>query len=196
VGLTYLYRHIRLDTNQPFYIGIGINNRAWTVKSRNLLWKRIVNKTEYRVEILLEDLTWEEACVKEREFIALYGRKDLGSGPLVNLTDGGEGILGFIQRDETKLRISQNLSGRTYESIHGDNADLEREKRRSRAKKQWQDKSEDEINKIKNKISEKVKEHLKQNSIIAKTYTCPQCNYEGKSNAMKRWHFDNCKKKL
>lgn len=27
------------------------------------------------------------------------------------------------------------------------------------------------------------------------TYTCPHCGKDGKSNAMKRWHFDNCKEK-
>lgn len=28
---------------------------------------------------------------------------------------------------------------------------------------------------------------------IAKTYSCPYCNFEGKGSAMFRWHFDNCK---
>jgi uncharacterized protein involved in tellurium resistance len=32
---------------------------------------------------------WEEACKKETFFISYYGRKDLGLGSLVNMTDGG-----------------------------------------------------------------------------------------------------------
>jgi hypothetical protein len=194
--MTYLYRHIRLDTNQPFYIGIGINNRAYSRLGRNKFWKNIVNKTEYRVDILLEDLTWEEACEKEREFITLYGRRDLDKGPLVNLTDGGDGVLGFNHREETKLKISLGLSGRTYESLHGSNADIEREKRKSHAKRQWKEKSETELKEISNKISNTLKEYFKQNPIVCKTYQCPHCNHIGKSSAMYRWHFDKCKFKL
>ena len=49
-GSYYLYRHIRLDTGEPFYIGIGtkFTDRAYTykgihirafVKSRRSNWK-------------------------------------------------------------------------------------------------------------------------------------------------------------
>ena len=78
--MAYLYRHIRLDKNTPFYIGIGSDlkyNRANSIKDRNIFWKRIANKTQYRVEIMLDDLSWEEACEKEKEFIKIYGRGDL-----------------------------------------------------------------------------------------------------------------------
>ena len=84
-----VYRHIRLDKNEVFYIGIGNEKRPYTKKSRNKYWHNIVNKTEYRVDILFDDLSWEEACEKETEFIKLYGRKDLGKGTLVNMSDGG-----------------------------------------------------------------------------------------------------------
>ena len=30
---------------------------------------------------------------------------------------------------------------------------------------------------------------------ICKTSICPHCNKEGRGNAMKQWHFDNCKQK-
>lgn len=95
--MAYLYRHIRLDKNIPFYVGIGGDDsykRANNYLDRNPIWKNITNKTEYKIDIILDDLTWEEACKKEKEFIALYGRKDLGKGTLVNLTDGGDGVVG------------------------------------------------------------------------------------------------------
>ena len=193
--MTYLYRHIRLDTNQPFYIGIGIDKRALSEKGRNKFWKNIINKTEYRVEIMIDGLTWEDACKKEREFIALYGRRDLGKGPLVNLTDGGEGVLGLQHRDETKLRISENLSGRTYESIHGTNADKERVKRKTRATRQWKEKSANELDSIKLKISNTLKEYFKENPITVNEYTCPHCFKVGKGQGMFRWHFDRCRSK-
>jgi len=92
--MAYLYRHVRLDKNEPFYIGIGSDNnyeRSNSHKYRNRYWENIVAQTLYEVEILLDNLTWDEACNKEIEFINLYGRADLNKGPLVNMTDGGEG---------------------------------------------------------------------------------------------------------
>ena len=93
--MAVLYRHIRLDSNQPFYIGIGQDEkRAYELINRNKHWHGIVNKAGYKVQIMLDDLSWEEACEKECEFIQLYGRADLGLGTLVNMTDGGDGTPG------------------------------------------------------------------------------------------------------
>lgn len=77
--MAYLYRHIRLDKNEPFYIGIGSDcnfQRAYDKNSRNKYWNNI-SANGYEVEILINDISWEEACIKEKEFISLYGRKDL-----------------------------------------------------------------------------------------------------------------------
>lgn len=104
-----VYRHIRLDKNEPFYIGIGNSKyRATKKEKRNDIWQNIVNKTPYRVDILFEDITWEEACEKEKEFIALYGRKKDG-GTLANITFGGEGVLGLSQSDEAKERARKQM---------------------------------------------------------------------------------------
>lgn len=73
----YLYRHIRLDTNQPFYIGIGSksNNsknisteylRAFNKSKRKQFWKNIVSKTDYKVEIVYECNDYEEIKNKEK----------------------------------------------------------------------------------------------------------------------------------
>jgi hypothetical protein len=112
--MPYLYRHIRLDNNLPFYIGIGSDNsykRAYDKSERTKHWKNIVKSTDYKVEILLDDLQWEEACEKEIEFIKLYGRKDLKEGILCNFTNGGEGNFGRILSQATKDKISKNVSG-------------------------------------------------------------------------------------
>jgi len=104
--MAYIYRHIRLDKNEVFYIGIGSDKnykRAHTKKNRNKYWHNIVNLTDYRVEIISEEwLTWEEACEKEKFWIIFYGRADLKLGPLVNMTDGGQGQFGFKHSEETK----------------------------------------------------------------------------------------------
>ena len=101
-----LYRHIRLDKNEPFYIGISDNyNRPFSKHSRNRYWKHIINNTEYKVEIILDGLTRNEVEQKEIEFISLYGRKDLGLGTLVNLTNGGTGGLGLKHSQESKNKM-------------------------------------------------------------------------------------------
>jgi hypothetical protein len=103
--MAYVYRHIRLDKNEPFYIGIGEKEkRAYSIYDRSALWKKIVKKSNYEVEILFYDLTWEKACEKEKEFIKLYGRIDLKNGCLANLTDGGEGATGYKHSKESYLK--------------------------------------------------------------------------------------------
>lgn len=111
--MAFVYRHIRLDKNEPFYIGISKDAyRPFNKKGRNKYWLRIVNKTEYKVDILFDDLSYDEAKNKEIEFIALYGRKDSKNGTLVNMTDGGEGSLNIVVSEETRKLISQNNKGR------------------------------------------------------------------------------------
>lgn len=92
---TVIYRHIRLDTNEVFYIGIGKERRPYSKHGRNKHWHNIVNKCGYEVQILKTDLTKEDACELESILISYYGRKDLGLGTLVNMTDGGEGVNGI-----------------------------------------------------------------------------------------------------
>jgi hypothetical protein len=110
--MAVVYRHIRTDKNEPFYIGIGkTERRAYRRDFRNKYWTSIANKG-YKVEILFDDLSWDEACEKEKEFIQLYGRKDLGLGTLVNMTDGGDGGIGTIPSQETRIKKSISLRGK------------------------------------------------------------------------------------
>jgi hypothetical protein len=146
-----IYRHIRLDTNEVFYIGIGNKkNRAYHKHSRNRHWVNIVNKIPYEVQIIKSGLNWNDACELEKVLISWYGRKDLGLGPLVNMTDGGDGTLGLIPHnkggigfkhskdsidkmsgenngffgkkhtDEVKLKMSKLATGRKHSQITRD----------------------------------------------------------------------------
>ena len=115
--MAYLYRHIRLDKNEPFYIGIGSDsnyNRAYEIKKdrRNIVWSRIASKSKIEVEIMLDGLSWDNACEKEIEFIKLYGRIDNGNGILSNLTDGGDGTIGLIVSEKTRKENSKRFSGK------------------------------------------------------------------------------------
>lgn len=88
-----VYKHIRKDTNEVFYIGIGKSvSRANSFRNRNKYWYNIVNSVGHIVEIVKDGLDWKDACSLEKQLIKEYGRWDLGLGPLVNMTDGGEGI--------------------------------------------------------------------------------------------------------
>lgn len=114
--MAYLYRHIRKDKDEVFYIGIGSDEdykRANNKSRRNPYWKTIVNNYGYDVEIMIDDMSWEEACLKETEFINYYGRKDLNKGTLVNMTDGGDGRYNSSPSNQTKEKLSKFNKGKT-----------------------------------------------------------------------------------
>ena len=115
--MPYVYRHIRLDKNIPFYIGIGKDiSRPYNKKDRSTFWKSIINKTEYTIEILFENLTREQAIDKEVEFIELYGRVDLKTGTLCNMTCGGEGT-GRLNEDLEFVRRKKIISALTGRKV-------------------------------------------------------------------------------
>jgi hypothetical protein len=89
--MAIVYQHRRLDTNEVFYIGIGeTKKRSKVFHGRSIDWVKIAKESEISVEILFENITIEDAQKIEIDLIKKYGRQDLGLGPLVNLTDGGE----------------------------------------------------------------------------------------------------------
>lgn len=124
-----VYRHRRLDSNIIFYIGIGKEEkRAYNKNNhRSIFWKNITNKTDYSVEVIAKDISWENACELEVLLIKEYGRKDLGLGELVNLTDGGDGSRGFKRRiplnytEEYRKKLSDAQKRKGISKEHRDN---------------------------------------------------------------------------
>lgn len=86
-----VYRHIRTDTDEVFYVGMGGKYRPKSKSSRNKHWQRIVDKNDGKFvsEILMDNLTFDQAVEKEQEFINLYGLKCLGEGTLCNFKNDG-----------------------------------------------------------------------------------------------------------
>lgn len=114
-----VYRHRRLDTNEVFYVGIGSRkDRASYKKDRNPIWNNIINKTEYSIEIIAEDLDVEAAKELEIFLISLYGRRDLNKGSLCNLTDGGDIRVNTFVSEETRQKISKIHTGRKHSKEH------------------------------------------------------------------------------
>jgi len=92
----YLYTHTRLDTGEIFYVGIGsryskFNNfqRAINKTDRNIFWKRIVNKTKYRVDIIALFFDENECNKAEILLIEKIGRRKDYKGTLSNIAPGG-----------------------------------------------------------------------------------------------------------
>ena len=110
----YIYLHTRKDDGTVFYVGKGtdegnlIYERSKSTE-RNAWWKNIVGKTEYSVDIIFTCDKESDAFEKEKELIKKYGRKDLGLGTLVNLTDGGEGMEN--PSEETRRKLSESRTG-------------------------------------------------------------------------------------
>ena len=59
----------------------------------------------------MDSIPKEIAEEKEKEFIKLYGRRDLGLGTLVNLTDGGYGKGKYIAKSTTRKKLSIAATG-------------------------------------------------------------------------------------
>ena len=115
--MAVVYRHRRLDNHEVFYVGIGkTEKRAYSKWNRNAHWKNITSKYGYNVELLAEDLSWEDACELECFLIGEYGRKDLGTGRLVNMTDGGEGL--FNPSQETRKKMRDAKAGKPQSPSH------------------------------------------------------------------------------
>lgn len=123
----YLYRHVRLDKDEVFYVGIGTKNEKGKylckiysrgyLKSptrRSLYWQNVYKSCgkNISIDILFETSSLDEIITKEKEFILLYGRKDLGLGTLVNHTDGGDGTFGYTWTEEQKQLRSSKMRGK------------------------------------------------------------------------------------
>ena len=104
----YTYAYLREDRT-PYYIGKGHGNRAYKREKSEVIK---LPKDKSRIIFLKQNLTEEEAFKHEIYMIAVFGRKDLGTGILYNRTDGGEGGSGAIVSEETRIRISKSRKGK------------------------------------------------------------------------------------
>ena len=113
-----VYIHRKLSDSTIFYVGIGNYKRPYKKEGRNSHWKNTINKHGYYVEIILKGLEWKEACEIEIYLIKKFGRRDLNTGSLVNMTDGGEGMQGYIFSEEHKRKMSESHKGRKMSEEH------------------------------------------------------------------------------
>lgn len=135
----YVYVYLNpLKNMQPFYVGRGKGDRAFhhlrASSSRNRHKSRTISKIRREtggdpppVIIHKSGLSYDESCRIERELIAEYGRADLGTGTLTNLTDGGEGISGASEETRRQMSLAKvdtiaviSLDGRRFRVARDD----------------------------------------------------------------------------
>jgi hypothetical protein len=112
----YVYAHMTSDSdnaNDVFYIGKGTGDRYKRKNNRGPYWNNFVKSinNKYYTRILEDNLTTEMAIFKEMIWIDVLGKK-IDGGLLVNLTNGGEGMLGYKASDLTRKKISESNKGK------------------------------------------------------------------------------------
>jgi len=214
----YTYAHKKPD-GSIFYIGKGSGDRAYRTNHRNRYWRNVVAKHgTYAVEILATWETHKEALAHEIELIAYFKSQKCN---LVNLTDGGEGNVGYKPTPETLEKMSASLKGK---ACWAKGKKLKPHSEETKAKMSLAHKgvrfSDDHKIKISrskkgkatsikkgDKLPEEHAEKLRNILEIArskidhhKTYlpkaTCLACKKTGAYNGMVRFHFEKCKDRI
>lgn len=98
-SIFYTYAYLRKGDRTPYYIGKGKDNRAF-VKHKGIS----VPKDRSKIIFLKQNLTEAEAFKHEEYMISVFGRKDLGTGILLNRTNGGEGSSGCSEEERERRR--------------------------------------------------------------------------------------------
>lgn len=185
----YVYAYLRAD-GTPYYIGKGKGRRAWnpghSVK---------VPEDKTRITMLHENLSEEMAFELEVQLIKEFGRKDLGTGILRNLTDGGDGPSGAIVSEEKRRKISEANKGKPSPMKGRSNPGLS-------AALKGKTKTPEHIEKVRNALKGKPNPKVSQarkgvpspkKGRPQEKIKCPHCDREGGLPQMKQWHFENCK---
>lgn len=214
--------------HRPIYVGKGQGSRKFAhvveansgakgnhklrilrkLKRKNIA--PIIKCTSYVTEFL--------AFAAEIDFIAGIGRYNLHTGPLVNLTDGGEGASGAIRSEEEKLNLSKHMTGRVAHNkgiacsaeqklkisitLSGRVPSIEERIKNGdmqRGKPKHSSKSRLKISEQNKKYWSTHPESLKARGLkcslsraVQPDRICPKCGTIGRGPAMTRWHFANC----
>lgn len=207
---------------EAFYIGKGKDNRSHchlTRTDKHPFTQRLQKMAREGIIPIIERyerLSEKAAFDLERVLIKEIGRKDLGNGTLLNLSEGGEGPSGQIQSIETRLKRSEAQRNRSPEEKAKTSKKIsevllskspeEKAKVYEKVSNSLLNKSSEEKNEIGRKKKETMfnnphKEMERRKKISETTrgvkhnlVQCPHCLKIGGQSTMKQWHFDKCRK--
>jgi hypothetical protein len=97
----FVYCYLRKADFSPYYVGISSNHSRPVSKLHNCA----VPADRSLIRVMKAGLSWDQAKEWEIRYIAVYGRKDIGTGILRNRTDGGEGFKGLVFTEQHRQAI-------------------------------------------------------------------------------------------
>jgi hypothetical protein len=131
----YTYAYLRED-GTPYYIGKGSGYRAYSSKGRPC-----GTPDRSRIVILKKNLLESEAYKHEMYMIFVFGRKDLGTGILHNLSDGGEhgrsGGVGNFRKGTKHSEKTKKLIGSYHKGKVVTESQKEKLRKANIGKKWW-----------------------------------------------------------
>lgn len=104
-GKFYIYEHVRRSDGRVFYVGKGSGSRLRVTQHRNPHWVAVSRKHGWEARVAFRTDDEDLAFLAEEELIRK--RRNDGS-PLTNMTDGGEGMSGYVFSEESiRKRVSK-----------------------------------------------------------------------------------------
>ena len=110
-------------SHEPFYVGKGHGERS-EAHIKEALRNQRHNHKEARIRKIISEgyevivvrtktlSTESRAFARERELVASIGRRVDGTGPLTNLTHGGEGVAGYVFTEKDRSLLRQRCAER------------------------------------------------------------------------------------
>jgi len=205
-NIYYVYAYLRskdsitAKAGTPYYIGKGKGSRL--LKKHNVS----VPKNQSLIIKLETKLSEIGALALERRLIKWWGRKDLGTGILLNLTDGGDGTSGKILMPDARARIAK--SKKEWHSTH----DVSGENNANYGKR-WSDekrvqakeravasgfvggrKGQEAWNKGNiGQVSLETRQKMSASRLLTPKQPCPHCGKVVAPHILSRFHGTNCK---
>ncbi len=108
----YTYIWLR-ENGTPYYVGKGSSDRGFVSDGHRVKCPADISR------ILVQEFPCEtDAFAAEAFLIGYYGREDIGTGCLRNLTDGGGGVVGYRPTEEVRKKWSAVHKGRLLTEEH------------------------------------------------------------------------------